>query len=71
MTATRKNRLALRGFILLFLNGFIGSLMKSLDIGAVSKRELLNNFAKCIGGQEAHLILSGQPSGDFFGNENN
>jgi len=55
----------------LFLNDFIGSLMRSLDIGAVSKRELLNNFAKCIGGQEAHLILSGQPSGDFFGNENN
>ncbi|EFB2825886.1 hypothetical protein [Escherichia sp. 93.0816] len=71
MTATRKNRLAFLGFISLFLNDFIGGLMRSLDIGAVSKRELLNNFAKCIGGQEAHLILSGQPSGDFFGNENN
>ncbi|HEI2546275.1 TPA: hypothetical protein SI553_001762 [Escherichia coli] len=71
MTATRKNRLAFCGFISLFLNDFIGGLMRSLDIGAVSKRELLNNFAKCIGGQEAHLILSGQPSGDFFGNENN
>ncbi|MED0416369.1 hypothetical protein RCU61_16810 [Escherichia marmotae] len=54
----------------MFLNNFIGSLMGGLGTVMVNKRELLNNFAKCIGEQEAHLILSGQPSGNFIGNGN-
>lgn len=44
--------------------------MGGIRTGMVSKRELRNNFAKCIGEQEGHLIVFGQLSGDFIGNEN-
>lgn len=38
--------------------------MQAIDSDTVNKRELLNNFAKCIGELEPHLVLSGQPPDD-------
>ena len=61
-----KDSIVFCDLISLFLNYFIEMVMRGIRTGMVSKRELRNNFAKCIGEQEGHLIVFGQLSGDFY-----